>query len=425
MIFKHNNKQHILALVVGAVVAVPVLTLPIGVRAGIRPALAVSNAYNAAFGINEEYGNVLGNEGDVVIEDWAIIGDEGMIDSENMESDVDPDEEPEVTPAEVDYTYTDVPKYTVYQQYDSASNLPIELLDPQYFAADDTQYYVQARNTIMKQYPDMTTLTLKQMNLGEGVRRIGIGDTWSKVRTKDGQEGYILSNCITDEMVWVPIDLTVWVDTGSLILRKEPSTAAEQLKEVHLHDRLHVVAYADKWYKVVTKDGTTGYVYKSFTTQKPPPTPTPTPTPRPTAARSSRGGYTGTTGNVGSLPKITGKNGESIVSIAASMLGVRYVYAGSSRSGIDCSGLVMYCYAQIGIGVPHGANQICNRSGVKIARSDVALGDVICYDYGGRCGHVAIYAGGGQVIHASQSRGRVCYGNVDMLPIRAIKRLIQ
>ena len=91
------------------------------------------------------------------------------------------------------------------------------------------------------------------------------------------------------------------------------------------------------------------------------------------------------------------------------MLGVRYVYGGSSASGIDCSGLVMYCYAQIGISLPHGANQICNRSGVSVARSDVALGDVICYDYGSRCGHVAIYAGGGQVIHASQSRGRVCY----------------
>lgn len=432
MVFKHNRKQHILALVVGFAVAVPVLCLPIGVRAGIRPALAVSNAYKAAFGITEEYSNFISDDEDVVIEDWAIVGDEGMVDSEDMSADqqtdpdtTDPDaSEPSSEPVQ-DLTYADVPKYIVFQAYDSASNLPIELLDPQYFAADSTQYYVKTRNVLLKESPDMTTVTLKMMKIGEGVIRIGIGDTWSKVRTKDGTEGYILSNCITDEMVWVAIDLTCWVDTGTLLLRKEPSTASEQLKEVHLHDRLHVIAYADKWYKVVTTDGTTGYVYKSYTTQTPPPTPTPTPTPRPTATRAPRGSYTGTTGNVRSLPKITGKNGESIVSIAASMLGVRYVYGSASPSGTDCSGLVKYCYAQIGIAVPHGANQICNRSGVSVARSDVALGDVICYDYGGRCGHVAIYAGGGQVIHASQSRGRVCYGNCDMMAIRAIKRLIQ
>lgn len=418
MVLKHNRKQYILSLVVGVAVAVPVLTLPIGVRAGIRPALAVSNAYKNVFGITEEYGEFLSDNEQVVIEDWAIVDDVDPVATPTPDETDDQPQEVVITGS-----YEDVPKYTVFQAYDSASNLPIELLDPQYFAADDTQYYVKTRQVLLKQEPDMTSVTIRMMNIGEGVRRIGIGDTWSKIRTKDGEEGYILSNCITDEMVWVVIDLTVWVDTGSLILRKEPSTAAEQLKEVHLHDKLHVIAYADKWYKVVTTDGTTGYVYKSFTTRKPPPTPTPTPTPRPTSP--PRGSYSGTTGNVRSLPKITGKNGESIVSIAASMLGVRYVYGGSSASGIDCSGLVMYCYAQIGISLPHGANQICNRSGVSVARSDVALGDVICYDYGSRCGHVAIYAGGGQVIHASQSRGRVCYGNVDMMAIRAIKRIIQ
>ncbi|SCW65170.1 SH3 domain-containing protein [Ruminococcaceae bacterium YRB3002] len=438
MVFKKNSKQHILALVVGAAIAVPVLALPIGVRAGIRPALAVSNAHKTIYGQIQEYDEIMSDDEQVVIEDWAIVGDDGLVDSTGMEDDegTDPDDGSTPTdtdtpddqqPAETDAhgTYNDVPSYTVYQEYDSASNLPIELLDPQYFAADDTQYYVKAQNTIMKQYPDMTTLTIKKMNLGEGVRRIGIGDTWSKVRTKDGEEGYILSNCITDEMVWVVTDITCWVDTGSLILREKPDTGSAPLKTLHDEARLHVIAYADKWYKVVTTDGTTGYVYKSFTTRKPPPTPTPTPTPRPTATKAPRGSYNGRTGNVNSLPKITGKNGESIVSIAASMLGVRYVYAGCSRSGIDCSGLVKYCYAQIGISVPHGANQICNRSGVKVARSDVALGDVICYDYGSKCKHVAIYAGGGQVIHASQSRGRVCYGNVDMMPIRAIKRLIR
>ncbi|MBR6960239.1 MAG: C40 family peptidase [Clostridiales bacterium] len=445
MIFRHNGKQHILVIIVGAAVAVPVLTFPIGVRAGVRPALAVSNAHKVAYGVSEEYNEFLSGDDDVEIEDWALIGDEGMVDGIGEEDDqgepdaeTDPDagdkdegqdSDPGSIPEDKSGSYSDVPKYTVYQDFDSNSNQPIELLDPQYFAADDAQYYVKKGNVALKEFPDMSKKTLGKLSMGEGVRRIGIGDTWSKIRTSDDREGYILSSLITDEMVWVNTDLYVWVDTDSLVLRKEASTKSQLLTTLHDEDRLHVVAYADKWYKVVTRDGTKGYVYKSFTTRTPPPTPTPTPTPRPTAtkrpANSSRGGSNSRTGNVSKLPKITGKNGQSIVNIAASMLGVRYVYGGCSRRGIDCSGLVKYCYAQLGIYVYHGANKICNSYGVGVARSDIKLGDVVCYDYGNHCGHCAIYAGGGQVIHASMSRGRVLYGRLDMMPIRRIKRLIR
>ena len=85
----------------------------------------------------------------------------------------------------------------------------------------------------------------------------------------------------------------------------------------------------------------------------------------------------------------------------------------------------MYCYAQAGVYLPHGANAICNSYGISVPRSDLQVGDVICYDYGSYCGHVAIYVGGGQVIHASRSGDVVKYGNVDMMPIRDIKRMIQ
>jgi len=451
MIFKQNRQQYILAISVGIAVAAPMLVLPMGLRSGIRPALAVSNAYQVTYGVNEEYSEFLSGDEDVEIEDWALVDDTGMIDSTTMEDEDPGDEgiqdEPEDIPEEKPGAYTDVPKYTVYQDFDSSTNQPIELLDPQYFAADNTQFYVKKGNVALKQYPDMSKKTLGKLSMGEGVKRIGIGDTWSKIQTADGREGYIISSLITDEMVWVNTDLYVWVDTDSLVLRKQASTKSELLATLHDEDRLHVVAYADKWYKVVTRDGTKGYVYKSFTTKTPPPTPTPTPTPRPTntpkptASNNNRNNNNnnsrnnnnsnkknnsgGGNGNVNKLPKITGKNGQSIVNIAASMLGVRYKYGGLSRKGIDCSGLVKYCYAQININVPHGANAICNHSGVSVSRSNIKLGDVVCYDYGDHCGHCAIYAGGGQVIHASMSKGRVLYARLDILPIRRIKRLIR
>ncbi|MBR4431509.1 MAG: C40 family peptidase [Clostridiales bacterium] len=426
VVLKHNRKQHIVAIATGFFVAVPVFCLPIGVREDMTPAMLVSRAYGTVYGTS----NV--ESGEVVIEDWALVssadelisadvGYDASYDSYEVE-DTDPTEYVEVcAPA----SYSDVEKFTIYQQYDS-DNLPIELLDPQCFAPDDTTYYVRAKQSILKEDPEMDSYTITSLHLGQEVTRIGVGDTWSKIRTEDDKEGYVLTNSIQDTMLSIEIDRTVWVDTSALIIRAEPSTSSEEKTTVYKNTKLYCSAIVgDKWYKVTTTGGTTGYVYKSYTTTNPPPTPTPTPTPRPRSSSSSGGGGSQSYGNVRSLPVITGKNGESIVSIAESMLGVPYVFAGSSSSGIDCSGLVMYCYAQIGVSLPHGATQIWLHSGVSVPRSDIKPGDVVCYDYGSYCGHVAIYVGDGQVIHASSSRGRVCYGNVDMMSIKAIKRIIQ
>lgn len=413
MVFKKNKKQHILAIIVGSAVAVPLISLPIGLRSGLSPALAVRQAYTNLFGNYEE-------DTGVEIEDWALVNNEDEAFSpENVA--IDGDSQPEDVVAD----YSDIPRHTVYQVYDEA-DLPIELLAPQYFAEDNTQYYIKARNSILKETPVMDSTTLTTLRFGQGVTRIGIGDTWSKVKTEDGKEGFVLTNSITDEMVWTEVEDTVWVDTDSLIVRSEPSTASDMVTVVNDEARLTVIGVADKWYKVRTRDGKTGYVYKSYTTHTAPPTPTPTPVP---IRRSSGGGRSSGgsgSGNIrnGRTYTITGRNGESIVNIAASMLGVRYVFGGASSRGIDCSGLTLYCYKQLNINLPHSANAQCNGYGVRVDRSNVRLGDIICYEYGGYCGHVAIYAGGGKVIHASRSRGRVCYGNMDMMSIRAIKRIL-
>ena len=108
------------------------------------------------------------------------------------------------------------------------------------------------------------------------------------------------------------------------------------------------------------------------------------------------------------------------------MLGVDYVWCGESKNGVDCSGLVVYCYRQIGISVPHQSNKI-RYVGTGVSRSDIRVGDVIVYDLKGGddvADHVAIYVGGGQVIHASSSKDCVCYGNMDMGTILTIRRFV-
>ena len=85
------------------------------------------------------------------------------------------------------------------------------------------------------------------------------------------------------------------------------------------------------------------------------------------------------------------------VRIANRLTGIPYVWGGASpRSGFDCSGLVQYVYAKVGIHLPHyAAGQYGH--GRKVSRGALKAGDLVFFS---GLGHVGIYAGGGKFIHA-------------------------
>lgn len=85
-----------------------------------------------------------------------------------------------------------------------------------------------------------------------------------------------------------------------------------------------------------------------------------------------------------------------VVGIAMRYLGVPYRWGGASPSGFDCSGLIMYAYAQIGVSLPHNAAMQYGY-GSAVSRSDLAPGDLVFFN---GLGHAGIYIGGGQFIHA-------------------------
>jgi cell wall-associated NlpC family hydrolase len=85
-----------------------------------------------------------------------------------------------------------------------------------------------------------------------------------------------------------------------------------------------------------------------------------------------------------------------VVGIAMQYLGVPYVYGGASPSGFDCSGLVMYVFGQIGVSLPHNAAAQYGY-GMPVSRDQLQAGDLVFFN---GLGHVGIYIGGGQFIHA-------------------------
>jgi cell wall-associated NlpC family hydrolase len=85
-----------------------------------------------------------------------------------------------------------------------------------------------------------------------------------------------------------------------------------------------------------------------------------------------------------------------VVGIAMQYLGTPYVWGGASPSGFDCSGFVMYVFAQVGVSLPHSSYAQYGY-GTPVSRSDLQPGDLVFFD---GLGHVGIYVGGGSFIHA-------------------------
>lgn len=100
--------------------------------------------------------------------------------------------------------------------------------------------------------------------------------------------------------------------------------------------------------------------------------------------------------------------GSNVVNYALQFVGNPYVYGGSSlTNGTDCSGFVMSVYANFGVGLPHSSAG--DRSvGYDVGGIENAQpGDIVCYS-----GHVGIYIGNGQIVHASTPKTGIVVGSV-------------
>ncbi len=131
-----------------------------------------------------------------------------------------------------------------------------------------------------------------------------------------------------------------------------------------------------------------------------------------TADRASR---TETRTPVAEAPVNVPVSGRAGIAVAAakSVLGSPYVWAAAGPSSFDCSGLTMYAWGRAGVSLPHSSGMQMG-SGTRVSLSALQPGDLVFY--GSPVYHVALYVGGGQVIHAPQTGDVVRYASVSMMP---------
>jgi len=112
---------------------------------------------------------------------------------------------------------------------------------------------------------------------------------------------------------------------------------------------------------------------------------------------------------VSERPSVDSSRGETVAALARRHVGAPYRWGGSSPSGFDCSGLVRYVYAQVGVSLPHNAAQQY-RLGAPVPRERLEPGDLVFFD---RLRHNGIYLGDGRFIHARQTGRGVNIARLD------------
>ncbi|MCL2718285.1 MAG: NlpC/P60 family protein [Lachnospiraceae bacterium] len=179
--------------------------------------------------------------------------------------------------------------------------------------------------------------------------------------------------------------LVAVVTTDSLKVREEPNTDCDVITQVPRGEVLEVEEILDNGWIMIYLDAEFAYVSGEFVEVK----------------YDLRTAIT--------MTELLYGEGVSDIRVdvceyAKQFLGNPYVWGGTSLTrGADCSGFVQSVFRNFGVRLPRSSAQQAG-AGTKISLSEIKAGDLIFYARGGRIDHVAIYIGGGQVIHASTAR---------------------
>ena len=211
------------------------------------------------------------------------------------------------------------------------------------------------------------------------------------------------------------LNKTGYVKVEGLTVRKGPSTSTEAINGLSKNDKVDIIGETDGWYQIKLK-GEVGYVSAKYisdtkvteTTSRSGSTIRNAEEQEKTEEVEETNTETEETDetDTNTVSSSTGISGVEVVEYAKQYLGYKYVAGGSSPSiGFDCSGFTTYVYKHFGISLNRSSKgQIKN--GVAVSKNNLQPGDILIFNGSSNTsiGHVGIYVGGNDFIHAANSR---------------------
>lgn len=194
---------------------------------------------------------------------------------------------------------------------------------------------------------------------------------------------------------------TMYTNTQTVNLRSSADRTSTLITQIAINTKVEVVSESNGWSKVKV-NGKEGYIASTLLSTTKQETSRGAEESRITAANKEKEAKKQETTQT-ETSKTSSNSGESVVSYAKQFIGTKYTYGGTSPStGFDCSGFTSYVYKHFGVSLPRTSG---GQSGVgtAVTKANLQAGDLVIYS-----GHVAIYLGGGNVIHSPRPGKSVC-----------------
>ena len=277
------------------------------------------------------------------------------------------------------------------------------------------------------------------------------GNGWARVRSGDVtgyiREEYVATGDTAQQLADSVTTKKAVVTTETLRVRAAAQADSDVITLIGQGQTLDILEEADGWYKVNTEDGE-GYISADFADVEdvyPEAVSRAQEEAEEAAAEASRkaeeeaakaasNAAAGTAGASGSKKKSGGSgalntytgssgsgsaSGQAVANYALQFVGNPYVWGGSSlTNGTDCSGFTMAVYANFGVSLPHYTGSQEHSGTAVNSLTEAQPGDLILYS-----GHVAIYLGNNQIVHASNPRYGITTGTATYRNIVAIRRI--
>lgn len=257
--------------------------------------------------------------------------------------------------------------------------------------------------------PNTSSKILNQLDKGTKVSVVGSEGNWYKVSYSDS------TGWINDEYISVRDQaISAGTVTGSVVnVRSKPDISAEILTKLEKGTKVDIYERSGDWYRISIGEDRYGWVNNEFisvrndTVSRGLTADVEAPIQAPAEAEGEAAVSTDK-----STAAVEGEeNGDirqEIVAYAKKLLGIKYVYGGSSTKGFDCSGFVGYVFKHFGIDLERASRDMGGR-GTAVKKADLQPGDLVFFDTNGNLNginHVGIYIGSNKFIHASSGSGR-------------------